>query len=65
MNRNFKLKAIYNFLLVCFLLLANTMYSFSIEDPEKPNILWIVSEDNTTMLGCYGDQFATTLPISI
>lgn len=27
---------------------------------ERPNILWIVSEDNTTFLGCYGDQFATT-----
>ncbi len=29
-------------------------------DAGRPNILWIVSEDNTTMLGCYGDQFATT-----
>jgi len=27
---------------------------------EKPNILWIVSEDNIPMLGCYGDTFATT-----
>jgi arylsulfatase A-like enzyme len=27
---------------------------------DQPNILWIVSEDNTTMLGCYGDKFATT-----
>lgn len=60
MNRNFNLKAIHNFLLVCFLLLTNTMHSFSMKEPVKPNILWIVSEDNTTMLGCYGDQFATT-----
>ncbi len=60
MNRNFNLKAMLNFLLVCFLLLTNTMYSFSMKEPEKPNILWIVSEDNTTMLGCYGDKFATT-----
>ena len=27
---------------------------------EKPNILWIVSEDNSPFLGCYGDRFATT-----
>lgn len=27
---------------------------------DRPNILWIVSEDNTTLLGSYGDPFATT-----
>lgn len=27
---------------------------------DKPNILWIVSEDNSPFLGCYGDKFATT-----
>ena len=27
---------------------------------ELPNILWLVSEDNSPMLGCYGDEFATT-----
>lgn len=27
---------------------------------ERPNILWVVSEDNTTMLGCYGDKNART-----
>lgn len=26
----------------------------------QPNILWIVSEDNSPFLGCYGDAFATT-----
>ncbi len=26
----------------------------------RPNILWIVSEDNSPLLGCYGDDFATT-----
>lgn len=30
------------------------------EPPSKPNILWIVSEDNSPLLGCYGDPFATT-----
>lgn len=27
---------------------------------ERPNILWIVSEDNSPFLGSYGDAFATT-----
>jgi N-sulfoglucosamine sulfohydrolase len=27
---------------------------------ELPNILWLTSEDNSPMLGCYGDAFATT-----
>ncbi|MFP4366726.1 MAG: sulfatase-like hydrolase/transferase [Bacteroidales bacterium] len=27
---------------------------------ELPNILWLVSEDNSPLLGCYGDDFATT-----
>ena len=27
---------------------------------DLPNILWLVSEDNSPLLGCYGDDFATT-----
>lgn len=27
---------------------------------EQPNILWIVSEDNSPFIGAYGDEFATT-----
>ena len=27
---------------------------------ERPNILWLVSEDNDTFLGCYGDPIAKT-----
>jgi arylsulfatase A-like enzyme len=27
---------------------------------ERPNILWIVSEDNSPFIGAYGDTFATT-----
>jgi arylsulfatase A-like enzyme len=27
---------------------------------ELPNILWLVSEDNSPWLGCYGDEFATS-----
>jgi arylsulfatase A-like enzyme len=32
----------------------------SLGQADRPNILWIVSEDNTTLLGCYGDKTATT-----
>ncbi|MGC3946246.1 MAG: sulfatase-like hydrolase/transferase [Chryseolinea sp.] len=33
----------------------------AIAQTEKPNILWIVSEDNNAdMIGCYGNTFATT-----
>ena len=27
---------------------------------DRPNILWITSEDNGPHLGCYGDKFADT-----
>jgi arylsulfatase A-like enzyme len=27
---------------------------------DRPNILWLVSEDNSTFLGCYGDPLAHT-----
>jgi arylsulfatase A-like enzyme len=27
---------------------------------DRPNILWLVSEDNDTFLGCYGDRLART-----
>lgn len=27
---------------------------------QLPNILWLVSEDNSPFLGCYGDKFANT-----
>ncbi len=27
---------------------------------ELPNILWLTSEDNSPIAGCYGDEFATT-----
>ena len=28
--------------------------------PQRPNILWLVSEDNNPFLGCYGDKLAHT-----
>ena len=30
------------------------------EQPARPNILWLVSEDNDCFLGCYGDRLAHT-----
>jgi uncharacterized sulfatase len=27
---------------------------------ERPNVLWITSEDHGPEMGCYGDEFATT-----
>jgi arylsulfatase A-like enzyme len=30
------------------------------EEPPRPNILWLVSEDNNPFLGCYGDPLAHT-----
>ncbi|MDR1666192.1 MAG: sulfatase-like hydrolase/transferase [Bacteroidales bacterium] len=46
------------------LLLASCMAGFAVQGygktPELPNILWITSEDNSPLLGCYGDRYATT-----
>ncbi len=41
---------------VLFLGIAENRFS----QTERPNILWVVSEDNTVMLGCYGDKNART-----
>ena len=30
------------------------------EELPPPNILWLTSEDNSPLAGCYGDDFATT-----
>ncbi len=29
-------------------------------DADRPNVLWLVSEDNSPLLGCYGDAYADT-----
>ena len=44
-------------LIVLFAFMAT---GFTKKDPGPPNILWITSEDNSPLLGCYGDEFATT-----
>ncbi|MFH4968330.1 sulfatase-like hydrolase/transferase [Gaetbulibacter sp. M240] len=50
-------------ILTTSLLVIATHFTFGQKpDPNipPPNILWIVSEDNSPLLGCYGDGFATT-----
>src|SRR5215475_11972489 len=44
-----------------FLLAITLSYSAEHEQRlDRPNILWLVSEDNDTYLGCYGDKLART-----
>ncbi len=40
--------------------LASFNKSFAGNSAKRPNILWIVSEDNDPFLGCYGDKNAIT-----
>lgn len=51
----FKMK---NISVLIFLLLFFGLSN--IHAQQLPNIIWITSEDNSPMLGCYGDKFATT-----
>ena len=46
--------------LSAIVLIAFMATGFTKKDPGLPNILWITSEDNSPLLGCYGDEFATT-----
>ena len=46
--------------LILIVALAFVATGFTRKDPGLPNILWITSEDNSPLLGCYGDDFATT-----
>ena len=47
--------------LLISLIFCYTLISCQSKRPDElPNILWLVSEDNSTFLGCYGDAFATT-----
>lgn len=48
-----------NLIKLNILFLALLFSACSQQDP-LPNILWITSEDNSALLGCYGDAFATT-----
>ncbi|SES64211.1 Arylsulfatase A [Draconibacterium orientale] len=46
-----------SFILTLFVVLSGLTMS---AQHQRPNILWITSEDNSPFLGCYGDAFATT-----
>lgn len=41
-------------------LIAFMATGFTGKERDLPNILWITSEDNSPLLGCYGDEFAAT-----
>lgn len=47
---------------VIIMFLLFLFYAAHARDKEnpRPNILWIVSEDNSPLLGCYGDRYART-----
>jgi arylsulfatase A-like enzyme len=42
------------------LLLATLAISLTAFAADKPNILWLTSEDHGPHMGCYGDSYATT-----
>jgi len=46
--------------LLAFVVFPAATTVFGTPEPERPNILWITSEDNGPFLGCYGDKFANT-----
>jgi arylsulfatase A-like enzyme len=46
--------------ILLFALLFLIFFKTNAQQQDRPNILWIVSEDNSPLLGCYGDTFATT-----
>jgi arylsulfatase A-like enzyme len=41
-------------------LLLSTIFTAAAYADERPNILWLTSEDHGPHLGCYGDAYATT-----
>ncbi|MCB1212501.1 MAG: sulfatase-like hydrolase/transferase, partial [Verrucomicrobiales bacterium] len=41
-------------------LLIATLFTTAASAADKPNILWITSEDHGPHMGCYGDTYATT-----
>jgi len=46
--------------LIALALLACLCQTAQLPAAERPNILWITSEDNSPFLGCYGDKNANT-----
>jgi len=46
--------------MMALLLIFSYAGSQAQQQNDRPNILWIVSEDNSPLIGAYGDAFATT-----
>ncbi|GHB79880.1 sulfatase-like hydrolase/transferase [Persicitalea jodogahamensis] len=46
--------------LVLGVLFLSPAVAANAQNTDQPNILWIVSEDNSPFIGAYGDKFATT-----
>ena len=46
--------------ILALLLAATPAQAAAPAEPARPNILWLVSEDNDCLLGCYGDALAKT-----
>ncbi len=42
------------------LMMTTALWSLDLSATDRPNILWIVSEDNSPLLGCYGETLART-----
>ena len=57
MNMNIKIFCILIVATALFLSCNNKNTSF---ETEKPNIIWITTEDISPQIGCYGDEFANT-----
>jgi len=47
-------------LLCIIILLLSSFFRMIAAEPDRPNILWLTSEDNDAFLGCYGDPLAHT-----
>ena len=47
-------------LVVCFVSLLSQVQLARAESEDRPNILWITAEDMSPVLGCYGDEYAST-----
>ncbi|MCF7818928.1 MAG: sulfatase-like hydrolase/transferase, partial [Kiritimatiellales bacterium] len=48
-------------ILICIMtLLLSSLVRMNAAEQDRPNILWLTSEDNDAFLGCYGDPLAHT-----
>ena len=56
----FAMEPIFRLLAALLLLHGLATGSSAAADSNRPNVLWITSEDNSPYLGCYGDELANT-----